>query len=98
MVEPTHIEPYSVTAQSRLISVNKRQKGHTKDKKSNFEKKKREKMPGSTTSLNSTSSNETTTDEWDDFDATEILKLFPKQHVGQYKNNGIYTVYTPSSD
>ena len=55
-------------------------------------------MPGSTTSLNSTSSNETTTDAWDDFDATEILKLFPKQHVGQYKNNGIYTVYTPSSD
>ena len=53
-------------------------------------------MPGSTTSLNSTSSTETS-DEWEDFDASEILKLFPKQHVGNYKNNGIYTVYTPSS-
>ena len=102
LVEPTHIEPYSVTAQSRLISVNKRQKATQKiKKKSNFQKKKR-KMPGSTvrsstTSLNSTSSNETV-DEWEDFDASEILKLFPKQHVGHYKNNGIYTIYTPSTD
>ena len=54
-------------------------------------------MPGSTTSLNSTSSNETI-DEWEDFDPSEILKLFPKQHVGHYKNNGIYTIYTPSTD
>ena len=57
-------------------------------------------MPGSTTSLNSTSSTSSFRsccgdDEWDDFDPSEILKLFP--NTGHYKNNGIYTVYSPGT-
>lgn len=60
-------------------------------------------MPGSTTSLNSTSSSTSSyrschhydEDEWDDFDANAILKLFP--NTGQYRNNGIYTVYSPGT-
>ena len=77
-------------------------KGASKsNKKSKNSKKKRKKMPGSTTSLNSTGSTSSyrschnDEDEWDNFDAKAILKLFP--NTGHYRNNGIYTVYSPGT-